>query len=893
MRILLLIVALLLVIPPEVHGQGSPLVEPGAVVTVTIDPPGPMTIQRDSVGRLTLAYAIEVAGDVRMIGRKSGSMAWEHGEKPRLPVTLRVPDRAEAGERELAIVAFEGADGQTGSVPVRVRVRAIRKIMVQLVANGDAAARGEDASFSYVVTNQGNAGDSVALSLDTNLGERSGAIPRAIWLAPYQEKEGRVDLVVPPEAPAGSEMYVRLSAKLADASAADYATVGVLPERGLFPDLVQIPSTVFLGSTLSSQDGTPRTRPVVAATGNGKLGQDTELLFNYRYMPRGGSVYAFRGLLSGPRLFVGIQRPGWGAALGDLNIRTSDLLGFQLQGRGLQAAWHAGNLTAQGLATRPTSVDGTALDGHVAAAEVGFGTATLRGALLGASTERSDQFGAPESSVQAGLARLQGSRGNHWFGVDAGPMKVSNLRTSETEAGPSVDARYTYQAQRADMDLRFRKLPDLLADPRLPPSEVRAIATVRPTRTLSATGTVYDEAVPRSLQFAGTRARGARAGLRYGESRWGLGFTGSVRRVQGVVDETRRLGRLDATLRSGDFTFDGSIGLGTTRIGASTELAEFYRLGGSWLAEEGMVSFHITVSDDILQPASTLLDAHGSYRLSDVVELYGSATTFMILESEGFAPVSISDGLTVQTGARLRLSENRSLYAGIERFSAGGSDEARWRLSVGIQQGLAVPFPLRRPPAASGIVYEDLDGDGRQGADEPGLDGIMLRMGFERTVSRPDGRFEFRDAERGTIEVDPRSIGEDYVPVPALRVAPRGETAIGLYRSGALHVTVFLDANADGVWDEDELPASAVSISIARDEKPWILGTGPDGMVSLSSLAPGTYVIRVDAQTLPSRGLPVELQAVVVRGGETTDVQIAIPLRQISFSQFGDDDDDD
>jgi len=893
LRILPLIAALLLILPPGARGQDSPLAEPGAVVTVTIDPPGALTILRDSVGRLTLAYAIEVAGEVRMIGRKSGNITWEDGETPRFPVTLRVPDRAEAGERDLAIVAFEGADGQTASVPVRVRVRAIRKMKVQLVANREAAARGEDASFSYVLTNQGNAGDSISLSLHTNLGERAGAIPTAIWLAPYQEKKGRFDLTVPLEAPVGSEMYVRLSAGLVDGSVADYATIGVLPESGLFPNLVQIPSTVFLGSTLSSQDGTPRTQPVVALTGNGKLGQDTELLFNYRYMPRGGSVYAFRGLLSGPRLFVGIQRPRWGAALGDLNIRTSDLLGFQLQGRGLQAAWRAGNLSTQGLATRPTSVDGTALDGHVAAAEIGFGTATMRGAVMGASTERYDPFGAPESSVRAGLARLQGSHGNHWLGVDAGPMKVSNLRTSETETGPSVDARYTFQGQRTDVDLRFRKLPDLLADPRLPPSEMRAIATVRPTRTLSASGTLYDEAVPPSLRFAGTRARGARAGFRYGESSWGVGFTGSLRRVEGVVDEARRLGRLDATLRSGDFTFDGSIGLGTTRIGASTELAELYRLGGSWLAEEGMVSFHVTVSDDILQPASTLLDAYGLYRLSDVVELYGSASTFMILESEGFAPVSISDGLTVQTGARFRLSQNRSLYAGVERFSAGGSDEARWRLSVGIQQGLAVPLPLRRPPAASGIVFEDLNGDGRQGGNEPGLDGIMLRMGFERAVTRPDGRFEFRDAKRGAIEVDPRSIGEEYVPIPAVRVAPRGETTIGLYRAGGLYVTVFLDTNADGVWDADELPASAVSISIARDDKPWVLGTGPDGKVSLSSLAPGTYVIQVDAQSLPSRALPVEVQAVEIRGGEAAEVRIAIPIRQINFSQFGDDDADD
>jgi hypothetical protein len=438
------------------------------------------------------------------------------------------------------------------------------------------------------------------------------------------------------------------------------------------------------------------------------------------------------------------------------------------------------------------------------------------------------------------------------------------------------------------VDLRFRELPDLLSDPRLPPSELRAVGTVRPARTLSVSGTVYDEAVPQSLQFAGTRARGARTGLRWGERTWAVGLTGDFRTVRGVVDETRRLGRLDATLRAGDFTFDGAVGLGTSRVGAQMELAELYRVGGSWLAERGMVTFHVTMSDDILQPTSTLLDAYGTYRVSRVVELYGAATTFVILESEGFAPTSISDGLTIQTGARLRLSPNQFLYTGIERFSAGGAGDARWRLSAGIQQGLPLPLPLRRPPAASGIVFEDLDGDGRRGRDEPGLDGVMLRMGFERTVSLPGGRFEFRDAAPGAIEVDPRSLGEDFVRVSDFRTSADGATEIGLYRAGSLRVAAFLDANADGAWDSNELPANGISISISRNEEPWILTTGPEGSVSLSSLAPGTYVIEVDRQTLPSRALPASVESVEVRGGQAAEVQIAIPMRQISFTQFGD-----
>ena len=171
---------------------------------------------------------------------------------------------------------------------------------------------------------------------------------------------------------------------------------------------------------------------------------------------------------------------------------------------------------------------------------------------------------------------------------------------------------------------------------------------------------------------------------------------------------------------------------------------------------------------------------------------------------------------------------------------------------------------------------------------EPVLDGVMLRMGFEQTVSLADGRFEFRDAEPDAIEIDPRSLGNVFVPIPPVRVPPTGEVEIGLYRSGGLVVTLFLDANGNGIWDASELPAAGVSVSLESGNEPWVLETGPDGVASLSSIAPGTYVIRVDGETLPSRALSAPVHSVDVRGGEAARAGIPIPMRQISFSQFGD-----
>jgi hypothetical protein len=275
--------------------------------------------------------------------------------------------------------------------------------------------------------------------------------------------------------------------------------------------------------------------------------------------------------------------------------------------------------------------------------------------------------------------------------------------------------------------------------------------------------------------------------------------------------------------------------------------------------------------------------------VSSRLELFGVVTSYTDQILDGVPLRTLTDDVTARLGTVLHVGGSMQIYAGIERFSAGRGADGEWRFSGGVQQGLPLPLPVRRPPVVSGLIYEDVDGDGRRGPEDPALDGVTLRMGFERTTSLPGGRFEFRNADPGTVTVDARAAGDDYLPLPDLPVPADRFLEIGLTRSAGLDVSAFLDSNANGTWDAGELAAAGLRVVVRREaDEGWEITTSADGTASLSSVRPGSFVVSVVEQSIPRRGFLPELQAVTVSGGERVTVLIAIPMRQIRFTRFGD-----
>ena len=857
---------------------------PGDIVTAPVAVPGDLLEATGS----SVSFAIEVPAGVTLISPRAGTFTWEDGDPLLLPVTLRVPETVRAGPLRGLNVTFATAGRDSRTVAVPVTVRSAHQLSVDLVPVADMVERGGTATFRYVVSNEGNSADSVRLQVMAGGTATTSGLPASVWLEPFEVREGQFSVAVPENAVIGKTEYVRLTAAGSRSQSADHATYTVAAERGLFPDLVQIPTTIFLGSTVSTNGTLTETQPVLSINGGGQVGHNTDVLFSYRLHPEGSIGYAFRGLFAAPGLYVAVRRPSWEAAAGDLNPRLSPVLGYSHQSRGITGTWRAGRTSLNVIGGRPQAPDGGVSPGHVAAVELGYRVGFTRTAVLLSSTER-ESPGVAESSVRSALVRVDGSVADHTFGLDAGPMRIEDRRTGEVEQGPSLGARYAYRNRARTLDLRALVLPKLAADPRLPASQLRASGTLPLSNTLLARASAFNEEAARTSYLEGSRVVGGEAGLRLGLSGWSAGLAVVGREVTGRTEGGRRNLRLDGSTRIGELGLDGTIALGESRLEGVSEFFQRYRVGASWRGSRASFNLNFTYSDDLLQPASFLVDASGTYQATSRIEIFGVVTSFYDRILDGVPLRTVTDDLTARLGTAVKVGGSLKVYAGIERLQNGRGLDGEWRFSAGIQQGVALPLPVRRPAVVSGLIYEDVDGNGQRGPEDVLLDGATLRMGFERAVSRPGGRFDFRSADPGTVTVDTRGLGSDYLPMPDMPVPDDRYMEIAVTRSADLRVSAFLDSNVNGVWDAGELAADGLEIVVSREQdEAWELKTGADGSVSLGAVRPGSFVISVVGESLPRRALMPELKTVAIRGGEDADVRIAIPMRQISFSQFGD-----
>lgn len=228
------------------------------------------------------------------------------------------------------------------------------------------------------------------------------------------------------------------------------------------------------------------------------------------------------------------------------------------------------------------------------------------------------------------------------------------------------------------------------------------------------------------------------------------------------------------------------------------------------------------------------------------------------------------DGVSSRVWASVTRQVGKNWWTGIEaaythRGSAGGSsgnlpNESAILLTVRHDFDLPVPWLPRRGQVV-GHVFDDANDNGRQDANEPGIENVKVAVGGEQALSGKNGAFNFAPMPGGDYPLTVTPSPEVHYDAgaggtPKVAVVTRGEvTSLALPLSkptvceGVVHL--LRERSATELDLGDAAPNLAGIEVIATDVSGKEERSAPraDGLFTLY-LHPGAYKIRIDPASL-------------------------------------------
>jgi hypothetical protein len=216
-----------------------------------------------------------------------------------------------------------------------------------------------------------------------------------------------------------------------------------------------------------------------------------------------------------------------------------------------------------------------------------------------------------------------------------------------------------------------------------------------------------------------------------------------------------------------------------------------------------------------------------------------------------------------------------------------------WSTLFYISQGFAVATP---PTYGSieGMVFEDQNVNGKWDGGEPVLDEVSVRLGERRTTTTNErGRFFFSRVVPGaqTLQVDVGGLDPEWMaqePQASVQVRRSRATRLQLpvIQGGRVRGAVFIDEDADGLFDPAEEPLEGVAVILLPREQ--FRRTDADGAFEFDPVAPDTYTLIVHTPDIPN-GYELDSDPAVsvqVKPGQTRD-DIEFAVRRLAVeTQF-------
>jgi uncharacterized repeat protein (TIGR01451 family) len=167
----------------------------------------------------------------------------------------------------------------------------------------------------------------------------------------------------------------------------------------------------------------------------------------------------------------------------------------------------------------------------------------------------------------------------------------------------------------------------------------------------------------------------------------------------------------------------------------------------------------------------------------------------------------------------------------------------------------------------SGLVWEDMNGNGASDAGEPGLEAIAVQISgrgqtFAPLTTAPDGSFRLAGLGAGDYEVtlDPAPLAAYDVrtgdPLPAPVTLTGGDAAtlaFGFAHTGGIGGILWRDDDGDGVLAAGQPGLAGVTVNLLDGTGGHVASAISDGngVYQFSDLPPGVYRVQVDASGFP------------------------------------------
>ncbi|MCB9678652.1 MAG: Ig-like domain-containing protein [Alphaproteobacteria bacterium] len=184
----------------------------------------------------------------------------------------------------------------------------------------------------------------------------------------------------------------------------------------------------------------------------------------------------------------------------------------------------------------------------------------------------------------------------------------------------------------------------------------------------------------------------------------------------------------------------------------------------------------------------------------------------------------------------------------------------------------------------TGTVFVDVDGDGRLGPSDYGVQGVEVTVLDRTAVSGEGGRYRIRGLKPGVFRMGVDSSGyllsvDEMAPV-GVSGSRKAVVDIPLVEKRRVDVHVFVDRNDNKVLDVGEWDVPAELITLTGPEGTRSL-QAPDGHVTIEGLPLGEYEIELNTALLDAGYLPTGLTRRTVYVDRRGFQRVLFPVRPV------------